>query len=397
MLVYFIASIVSFYLILRAFIKIKYHFWSRQPVFHIYDLHHWVRCNKVIDHELPSMNEYVDIINIKTVSIEEMSENDISCFCSFIKNHYLRTKNAEYIPEKQHIIEYMKSSNHTSYVSIHRHRNQYNSINLLNTNEELKENDICSVITSRILHITFKSTKSIPLYYIDNLCVHPAMRKKKIAPKAIQTLHYNLRRMNEDVKTFLFKREGEMTAIVPLTTFEVRGFTTSMIPRLELPHASMTVIEITPNNLMLFVELIKGQRETYECVVVPEITNLMNTIKEGIISLYGILEHGKLIAVYVFRDAATFYDGKRGLELIVSISACHFHEIFYAGFTQALHSCCKKWNTSILTVDGVGGNEIITKSIGQHNNIPLFTSKSAFFLYNYASYTLPPDKCFLLC
>ena len=401
MLLYIVSSIVIFFLILRAYIKIKFHFWSAQPVFHIYDLHHWLRPNRVIDSSLPTINKYVDIINIRTVPVDKMCDDEVSSISSFIKNNYLRNKEAEYVPEEGHIMEYLKGTNQPSYVSIYRrptvglhNSNQSGDINKIN--EDL---DIFSVITARILHITLKSvgSGSFPIYYVDNLCVNPAMRKKGIAPKAIQTLHYHLRHKNENVKTFLFKREGEMTAIVPLTTFTTRGYDVSKIPRVDLPHASMNVIEVTSKSLALFVDLIQKQRDVYECVIVPELTNIANMIAKGVISVRGILENGELIAVYIFRDSATIYGGERAVELVCSMSVCHFNEIYYAGFTIALASCCQEWKAASVIIDGVGGNDLITSSLGDHGFAPFLSSPSAFFLYNYASYTLPANKCFLFC
>ena len=392
MLLYIAASIIIIYLILRAFIKIKFHFWSAQPVFHIYDLQHWLRPNRVIETTLPKINEYVNLINIRTESILDMSEDDVSQVASFIRKNYLRNKEAEYIPEEKHIVQYMKGSNHPSYISVYRRPN------LLDSNVKSgSELDILSVITARILHITLKSVGSFPLYYIDNLCVNPAMRKKGVAPKAIQTLHYHLRRRDEDVKTFLFKREGEMTAIVPLTTFTTRGYDVSRIPRVQLPHASMTALEVTPKSIGLFVDFLQRQRDSYDCVVVPDVSNIANMLSAGIISIRGIMENGALIAAYVFRDSATIYDGERAVELVSSMSACHFDEIYYAGFTIGLASCCQEWKATRVVIDGVGGNDIITKCLGNRGYIPFLESPSAFFLYNYVSYTFPANKCFLFC
>lgn len=399
MLIYVVVSIIIIYLILKAVIKIKFHFWSRQPVFHIYDLHHWFRPNRVIESTLPQINEYTNLIDIRTCPVDEMSEDDVKVFCNFIRDNYLRNKRAHYLPDERHIIEYMKGSNHSSYVSIYRRpkldiRNMTNFIMSDNNDENI---DIFSVITSRILHITIKSIGSFPIYYIDNLCVNPEMRKKGVAPKAIQTLHYHLRRNNNLVKTFLFKREGEMTAIVPLTTFTTQGYDASMIPHIDLPHTSMSLISLNSNSMFLFVDFMKKQKKSHDCIVVPELTNLNNMVKAGIISLHGIIENDNLIALYVFRDSATVYDGERAIELICSISACHFNEIYYAGFTQALHACCKEWSATKVIIDGIGGNKLIINCIRSRGNTPFLTSPSAFFLYNYVSYTFDAGKCFLLC
>ena len=398
MFVFIILFIISFYLILRAIIKIKFHFWSVQPVFHIYDIHHWLRPNRIIDTALPSMNKYVNVLDIHTEAIDTMSEADVSAFCDFIKDNFLRNKSicAEYLPDERHIIEYMKGTNHKSYVSVYR-RPQIISNVSKPTSTSISTDDIYSVISARALYITFKNAKPFPIYYIDNLCVNPAMRKKGIAPKAIQTLHYHLRRKNKNVSTFLFKREGEMTAIVPLTTFECRGYEVNTIKTVELPHASMAVIEVTGENLVLFVDFVKSMMATLECVIVPEVTNIANVIKCNNISIRGIIEHGKLIAAYVFRDAATIYQGDRALEVICSLSACPFNDIFYAGFSVALHACCKEWGCKKLLIDGLGDNTLISKYLCDHAIVPFLVSPSAFFLYNYVSYTFPPDKCFFVC
>lgn len=395
MLLYVILIFTVLYLILKAFIKIKFHFWSIQPVFHIYDIQHWLRPNRVICNQLPEINKFVNIVDIKTKNLDEMSKQEITSFCTFIRENYLRNKDAEYAPEESHIMECMKGVNHPSYISIH-YRPAFPIDST--TNPEINLNtDIYSVISARIVHITLKNVSSFPLYYIDNLCVNPAMRKKGIAPKAIQTLHYHLRRKNEHVRTFLFKREGEMTAIVPLTTFTTYGYHANHIQRVELPHASMKLVEVTSKNLSLFVDHLQRKREIYDCIIVPEVANIYNMVNSGVITMYGILQNGKLCAVYVFRDAATYYDGERAVELVCSISTCHFDEIFYDGFTQALALCCQEWKATKVIIDGVGDNQKIINNLFHQTSAHFLSSPSAYFLYNYASYTYPPDKCFLFC
>ena len=258
------------------------------------------------------------------------------------------------------------------------------------------EIEIRSVISARILHITLKNQTPFPIYYIDNLCVNPKMRKKGVAPKAIRTLYYELRRKNEKVNTYLFKREGDMTAIVPLTTFQCKGYDISCIERLELPHASMSLIEINENNLSLFVEFVKMKSNSLDCVIVPELSNMANILKSGIMAIYGILEAGKLIALYVLRDAATTYDGSSALEVMTSISACPFNDIFVAGFSKAIHLCCERWDCSKVLVEGLGDNHLLTAYLEHRDYHPFMESPAAFFLYNYVSYSYASEKCFIM-
>lgn len=384
---YLIVSLIMLYLVARAFIKIKFHFWSIQPVFHIYDLYYWIRPNQIVEPALPEINKYVNLIDIKTKKVEDLTDLETSRFCSFLKSFYLRTKHTNYVPEPRHVMEYLKGSNHPSFVSM------YKTPKLLFDAEgAIADDELSSVISARPLHVTLKNQRTFPTYYVDNLCVNPAMRKQGVAPKAIQTLYYDIRRGNKKINTCLFKREGEMTAIVPLTTFRCKGYKLNHIIETPLPHASMQVIEITKQNLTLLADFIAQRRPHLDCAIVPDITSIANIIKSGNIAVYGIIENGKLISVYLLRDAASEYDGKRAMEAVSSLNACHHQDIFISGFTTAIHRAAKKWKCDLVLVDGLGGNGLLTKSLGAE---PFLVSPSAFFLYNYATFTVPPEKCFI--
>ena len=391
-IMYVVAFLIVIYLILKATIKIKYHFWSVQPVFHTYDIHHWLFPNRVIEYKLPEINKFVNIIDIKTVDYDSMSETDVDEFCDFIKENYLKYKGTD----RRSIVEYFKSSNHKAYVSIYREPKTVSMLSRGNTGNSIIERPIRSVISARVLHITFGNKQSFPTYYIENLCVNVAMRGKGVALKAIQTFHYDLRRRNDKINTYLFRRECVKSAIVPLTVFLCEGYVVDNIEVLRLPHASMTVVEVTKNILNLFVEFMKTCRTFLECVVLPEVPNIMNLIESDNISIYGILQDGKLISVYVFRQSASINNNGPVVELVTSLSSCgNLNEIFYIGFTIALHKCSKEWNSKNVWIECLGDSCIITKYLKMRELKPYIESESAFFLYNYASYTIVPNKCFI--
>ena len=60
--------------------------------------------------------------------------------------------------------------------------------------------------------------KEMKLYYVDYLCVHKEHRKH-VALKTIYTHYVNHRNRHKNI-VFLFKREGEVTLIVPLTIYK---------------------------------------------------------------------------------------------------------------------------------------------------------------------------------
>tara|TARA_Y100000389_G_scaffold203683_1_gene253013 strand:+ start:4849 stop:5967 length:1119 start_codon:yes stop_codon:yes gene_type:complete len=371
MIIYYFFAIIVLLLICKSIIKIRFHFWSIQPVFHIYDIQHWLNPNKIINTKLPELNNYVDVFNINTLSVKSLSEKNIDKICKFIKKNYGPD---EYLPENKHIMAYLECFENPSYFSI------YNNI---------KNDSINSVISARNLCIKLNNSK-FPIYYIDNLCVDQSMRKKGIAPKMIQTLHYNISRYNQNIKTYLFKREGEMTAIVPLTTLKCKGYEISEFPIIELPHTSMKLIKINKNNIILVIDFLKTKDDQCECLLLCDIPTLLHLLEVDIIGIYGIIENDKLISLYVLRDSGTFYKNKKAIEIISSLSSCHHKHIFKIGFYNAIHDYCNLINASKVIIDEIGENYQIM------SDKYFFSNNSAFFLYNYACYTIKSNNCFFI-
>ena len=62
------------------------------------------------------------------------------------------------------------------------------------------------------------------IYYIDFLCVDKKYRGKQIAEKIIQTHEYTQRFLNKNISVSLFKREDELTGIIPLCIYKTYAF-----------------------------------------------------------------------------------------------------------------------------------------------------------------------------
>ena len=393
--IYVILAICAIYIIFAAYVRISLKFWSLQPVFHVYNLFYWFRPPGLIHSDLPGINKYVNLLNIKMLSVTEKSEEDeviIGQICNFIKAHYLRAPDAEYLPSRENIMEYMKASHHDSFIST------YSEPKLLFTRADptAAVDDILAVISARPLHVTLKGLKTFPVYYVDNLCVHSDHRKKGIAPQLIQTHYYNLRRQNSIIQSCLFKREGEMTAIVPLTTFDTYGYNISCLKEEVLPHASMNVIKITMAQIRLFADFVHSKTKDFSCVIVPEIANIANIIKTGNVFIYGIIEHDNLIAIYVFRDPTLRYGSEKAIECFATLSNCHHKEIFTTGFNIALHKCNEELGATKLLIENTSHSMDIVQEFDRRR-VPQFTkSPTAFFLYNYACYSSPSSSSFLM-
>ena len=404
-----IILIVIFYLGFTAYLKYKLKFWLTQPVFHMYNLWYWIKPPGVIMSELPSVqsitqngaSKYLNQFHIKTLDFESIKEDNVLCeqICNFIKSYYIYgSKTAVYTPDKNDILNYHIGTNHPSFFTI------YEKPKILFEKGEpiTSIKDIIAVIAAKAVNITLKNKRTFPTYYIDNLCVHPQNRKDGIAPQMIQTQCYNLRHANKKIQTCLFKREGQLNALVPLVVYDTFCFDLTDLFAIYKKEVSFeNVTEISVRQLPLFTDFIKLKTPYFECIVMPDITNLMNLIKTENIIIYALLDTNKqILATYVYRNLNLNYDGKKVMECISIV----LHEsilqekekeeakkVYQLSFNIALLKLKKKFPFDLLLIENTANANLIIDCFNNNNNtntLLKFKSPTAFFLYNYAHHTI---------
>ena len=391
MLKYIAISIIILLVIFNLYLKISFPFWSAQPVFHLYDLNHWIFTNKIIAPDLPNSNKYVKLLDIETFPVKT-APKDITAKCaSFIKEHFLRNKYAEYLPEYDDIFNYLQTAA-PSYLSI------YSKPKLLYDGDNpIVDRDILGVMTNRPLYISFNNKNiNLTVGYVDNLCVHSSNRKQGIAPNLIQTQYYQIRHMNDKLKVYLFKREGDMTAIVPLTTYKTFTYDISQFPKLKIEYASMNLVRITESNISLFKDFIKANGKKFDCVVNTELITIMKLLKDENLIIYCLLENHNVYALYIYRNTPSIVENKAGIECIATINNCPHNDTFYNGFCSSLRRIKRKFEKDILWIENTSHSNIIIDNNERHNVIHKTTCPTAFFLYNYASYSYTSNSCLFL-
>ena len=210
MLLYILLVIIVAYLVFLATIKIKLKFWSKQPVFHLHNFLYWAIPPGIIQHKLPEKNRYVNFKDIEFMKFDEMVPKYLDRFVKLIQNNYLPQKENKYYPDILNIIPYFTNHNQPCYCS------------LMFNDKITEKKELVGAITGRPLLVSLNNNKFIS-YYIDYLCVDKTKRKQGVAPQLIQTHEYNQRRQNKLVSTCLFKREGNLTLIVPLVIYHTYG------------------------------------------------------------------------------------------------------------------------------------------------------------------------------
>ena len=443
-ILYVFVVIILLYLTLLATIRLKMQFWHTQPVFHFYNLSYWFNPPGFINKEAPPVNKFVNLINNKLINLSSeavgtrdseavgtrdseavgtrdseavgtSSDKNIKLqkICQFIQDYYVIHPSAKYKPSPTDILAYLECTNQPAYFNV------YQQPTFLLENgvpSGTQEEEIIGVISARVLNVTLqrKSKQKInfPVYYVDHLCVKPGYRKKGISPQMIQTFYYNVARANSKVNAYMFKREGTLTAIVPLVYYETHGFDITHLTTEYVLNPAMTLLEIGAQQLNHFIAFVKNQMSQFDCVILPDVSSVLNLIKLEKIFIYGILFGGELIAVYIFRplelysmngnnninnktlECIAVISNYKGSASVKSKEGC---DVLTAGFNMSLIKCKTKCNAAMLLFEETAHSSPVIADLCRNASVlRLFTRPTAFFLYNYACYSVKKDKTLLI-
>ena len=115
--------LVVLYLVLLIMVKVKYPFWSRQPVFHFHNLYYWISPPGIISHQSPKRDRFFDS-DVYFDSVKNVSKGRKKDFVRLVQRYYLRRKEISYTPSSRNIFAYLDNTN--SYLAM-----KYNGESLL--------------------------------------------------------------------------------------------------------------------------------------------------------------------------------------------------------------------------------------------------------------------------
>ena len=396
-----ILAIVVIYLILSVYLRIKMPFWRTQPVFHIYNLNYWLRPPGIINVAPPPVNKFVNLSNNTLLLVDASNASvsnasvsisiSINKICKFISDYYIIHDDASYKPSEQDILAYLQCSNQPSFFNV------YQEIPLP---FGPSEREIVGAISARVLNVTLVKKKqplTFPVYYIDNLCVNPGYRKKGIAPELIQTFYYSISRANPKVNAYLFKREGQLNAIVPMVCYDTSAFDLSHFKNDTLLNPSIKLVDIGISQLNLLLAFIKSQLQRFECIVLPDVSSVINLLKLGKIKIYGLLFQGQLTAVYIFRVLELYYGAQKATECITILAADEKQaDLLSTGFALSWLKLNAATRCEIVLIEDTAHSKAVLKALAENPTVQrIFKSPTAFFLYNYAAYSVQREKTLL--
>ena len=381
--------------LIYVYIRVKYGFWVLQPVFHVYDYSYMIKPPGIIDSSLPTKNKYTNFKEIDTIIFSGMTSIQQQRFVNLIKANYLQNKDNIFSPQSENIMPYFIGHNDKSFVSFF-----YKDEHMLDLKKGtmITDRKITGAITSRPLHIIINNgdkDAKFDAYYVDYLCVDKLHRKKGIAPQLIQTHHYNQRQLNKNIVVSLFKREDELTGIVPLCVYSTYGFPVDKWTKPPNLSAEYKLLEITQQNFRFVYDFIRTNSNKFDIVISAEATNIIELIKSKNIFVYAILCDEEILCCYFFRKSCVQIE--KGLEVLscfASICDCE-HDIFIQGFKISFWKIAAENYFGFSAIENVSHNDILINNIILKTK-PLITSPTAYFFYNFAYPTFKPDKALII-
>tara|TARA_B100000424_G_C22906402_1_gene482138 strand:- start:284 stop:1402 length:1119 start_codon:yes stop_codon:yes gene_type:complete len=359
--------------------KVKFQFWSRQPVFHFHNIWYWYDPPGIIQKDKPQMDKFYNSY-IEFDSYDNYSTEKKELFREFIKDNFLPHKTEHYIPTDKSINSYLESHNDKAYLSL-------NYKNRLSPHK-----NIISCMTTRPLEC-YVNNDIFTLYYVDYLCVHSKERKKGIAPVTIYS-HYVNHRIKHDNAVFFFKREGETTLIVPLMVYKTYFYDISRWDKeVKFDQPNINVYKVHSQNDNHYFHFIKKLRQSFDCVIHPSVSNVINLCTNNELFIFILMIGKEDKALYVFRDPHITYTGKSSIELVCSFNGNITKELFTLGFFNCINQINKVKPFDVLLIENTSHNDIILKTISIRYQ-SFEEALASYYFYNYGSLPILSNNVF---
>lgn len=392
---YVLCFLLLILFIIYIYIRIKFGFWVIQPVFHVYDFNYMIKPPGIIDSSLPSKNKYTNFREIDTIIISELTSIQRQRFINLIKTNYLQNKDNIFSPKSENIMPYFNGHNDKSFISFF-YKDDH-MIDLKNGNM-ITDRKILGAITSRPLHIIINNgdkDSNFDAYYVDYLCVDKLHRKKGIAPQLIQTHHYNQRLLNKKIVVSLFKREDELTGIVPLCVYSTYGFPVNKWSKPPELSSQYKLLEINAQNFRFLYDFIKKNSNKFDIFISVENSNIIELIKTKNIFIYSILCDENILCCYFFSNSCVEIEKGLGvLNCFASICDCEF-DVFIQGFKISFWKIASENYFGFSAIENIAHNDILINNIMLKTQ-PMIVSPTAYFFYNFAYPSFKANKVLII-
>ena len=382
-----VCGIIILYIFIRFRNKIIHPYWYNQPVNYnsitnIYSLFPSLKGPHVIRDSLPEITKFTNYNNMKFVSPNEITDEDVETCASFLRENYQYTTydKFKYTITSTQFISTFLSYNNNAYIGMYYdvNRELTGVVGSFPLNIDLLRPD--KTIIQIHNNVNFENI----VYCNDYLCIKMGSRKKDITPKIMDTLVHKVRHTNNISKIFISKRENITNEfIIPLTSyrFSVYRIKHWFTNKFDI-HDSSKLLEINPQNIHMFYSYLFGVKERFSAFIYPDMSNLIELLKQRCIHIYVILKQEKIFCSYIFKNDTTKYHDDSSVMCIGSINDGQTDQFFIQGFYHIMEKLHKTYDYNILHLEEISDN-VKLNNLVMKCNTPFMTNRSGWFLYNY--------------
>jgi hypothetical protein len=210
--------------------------------------------------------------------------------------------------------------------------------------------------------------------------------------------------MNKQLHVDLFKREGDLTGIVPLCVYTTYGFFKGNWPKPEPLPPRYSVVECNKQNIRFLLDFIKSNLKQYfDISVTPELSNILELIQTGNYYIYFLMDRdiddvsNNIQMAYVFKKTCVTIDGHECISCIASLcsidKSIEDQSRFIQGFMLAIDSMKPKYD--YLLIEEISHNKKLIDNI-KLSITPTLTSPTAYFFYNFAYSVFRSERVLIL-
>ncbi len=408
MLEYLFLFLFFLFFIPLVFIKIKYPFWSHQPIFHSYDIfRYWTNAPYVIQNGNPMKTKYLDT-NVKTEDFLDLSDSEIDKTVQFIQDHYIESDKVLTMITKEDIIKDFIGYSNPSYISFYYDKKYEYDKNNNDALPSIKINNVLvGTMTSRAIKIYLPQHNFEEYaYYWDHICNHRDFQNKFLGRNLIQTHERYQRMNNKEVPISLFKREINLCdGVVPLCVYNVHTYPLENIKKPPIKHYTVERV-IHKNVAILFDFLYNITHNALQmpfCIsTFPETNVLDGLIENGKIIVYALKYKSKILGMYFFKDPKICYDTSEDRNILECIGSILIHNddsLFFGGLLHAIYDIQQNAAIKYKLIafsDIMHNGQIINRWKWKYN--PICVTQSAYYVYNAVFPNMPYDakQCFIL-
>lgn len=365
---FLVFSISAYFL----YTRIRYPFWSHMPVSHTYDI---IQFSDGVIQPKPKRNKYVNNSLVKTSSFFELDESQQKSVSHILNCFYIPSDVILSTVSPEILKTRLSGHISTPFVSADPSFGIGCSISYP-----------VNIIQGTNEHRVHNKTMANYLAYLAT------DRKQNMSRALISTHDYNVRTMNPEITSTLYKKHvGKCAGAKPLVEFNTNVFYINVSTAPHVNPQNAHLVQIYKSNWNLMLDYYENLPTMFDFVSLIDIGALKARVDANQMFIFAYRVGTQIMAFYFIEDMNTLYEnvddyGGKTLSLVASVNNILENDgmdVFYNGFVEAIHKISKQnKDYKMMVIDDVGHNAQIverSKKVKQ----PIFETEGGYYWINH--------------